>query len=105
MCRKITLLSIHSILFYFHFQNNADVKCVDQDGRTCLAYAKAAASIASSKVPSDATATATCNNLVELLLSYGCSEVSSVSISGTIPRRRPSQNNVPQYEKLPSSVI
>lgn len=81
------------------------MKVVDQDGRTCLAYAKAAASIASAKIPSDATATAACNNLVELLLSYGCPEVSSVSISGTIPRRRPSQNNVPQYEKLPSSII
>ncbi|VEN63274.1 unnamed protein product, partial [Callosobruchus maculatus] len=29
--------------------HNADVKCVDQDGRTCLAYAKAALSIATAK--------------------------------------------------------
>ncbi|XP_018571425.1 centaurin-gamma-1A isoform X2 [Anoplophora glabripennis] len=89
--------------------HNADVKCVDQDGRTCLAYAKAAASIAAAKYQStnslnaDVSAT-TSKSLVELLLSYGCPEVSSVSISGTIPRRRGSQS-MPQFEKLPSSVI
>ncbi|KAJ8961517.1 hypothetical protein NQ318_014767 [Aromia moschata] len=77
--------------------HNADVKCVDQDGRTCLAYAKAAASIAAAKYQStnslnaDVSAT-TSKSLVELLLTYGCPEVSSVSISGTIPRRRGSQN-------------
>lgn len=85
------------------------MKCVDQDGRTCLAYAKAAASIAAAKYQStnslnaDVSA-ATSKSLVELLLSYGCPEVSSVSISGTIPRRRGSQS-MPQFEKLPSSVI
>ncbi|KAG5891814.1 hypothetical protein JTB14_027776 [Gonioctena quinquepunctata] len=91
--------------------HNADVKCVDQDGRTCLAYAKAAASIATAKSQSTNSlnleiSAATCKSLVELLLSYGCPEVSSVSISGTIPRRKGSQTPAaPQYDKLPSSVL
>ncbi|XP_074039096.1 centaurin gamma 1A isoform X2 [Leptinotarsa decemlineata] len=89
--------------------HNADVKCVDQDGRTCLAYAKAAASIATAKSQSTNSlnleiSAATCKSLVELLLSYGCPEVSSVSISGTIPRRKGSQP-ASQYDKLPSSVL
>ncbi|XP_050507154.1 centaurin-gamma-1A [Diabrotica virgifera virgifera] len=95
--------------------HNADVKCVDQDGRTCLAYAKAAASIALAKSQStpaggggdpDVSAAA-CKALVDLLLSYGCPEVTTVSISGTIPRRRPTNQTAPggQYNKMPSSVL
>ncbi|XP_068911529.1 centaurin-gamma-1A isoform X2 [Tenebrio molitor] len=89
--------------------HNANVKAVDQDGRTCLAYARAAASIAAAKlqtsnsVSADVSAAAS-RSLVDLLLSYGCPEVSCVPGSGTLPRRRGSQT-MPQFEKLPSSVI
>ncbi|XP_060524192.1 centaurin-gamma-1A isoform X2 [Cylas formicarius] len=89
--------------------HNADVKAVDQDGRTCLAYAKAAASInmakcSSSKSVNHDVTVAASKNLVELLLSYGCPEMATVSINSTIPRRRGSQA-LPQLDKLPSSVI
>nr|CAI5843929.1 unnamed protein product [Callosobruchus analis] len=76
--------------------HNADVKCVDQDGRTCLAYAKAALSIATAKSQPEASISQ-CRALVELLLSYGCPETATtVSISGTIPRRRGSNSGVQQ---------
>lgn len=42
--------------------------------------------------------------LVDLLLSYGCPEVSCVPSSGTLPRRKGSQA-LPSIEKLPSSII
>lgn len=85
--------------------HNANVKAVDQDGRTCLAYAKAAASIAAAKLQSNGSvaadvSAAASRSLVELLLSYGCPEVSCVPGSGTLPRRRGSQT-LP----LPSTVI
>ncbi|XP_063906737.1 centaurin-gamma-1A isoform X2 [Zophobas morio] len=89
--------------------HNANVKAVDQDGRTCLAYARAAASIAAAKLQTSNSVTADLSaaasrSLVDLLLSYGCPEVSCVPGSGTLPRRRGSQT-MPQFEKLPSSVI
>lgn len=83
------------------------MKAVDQEGRTCLAYARAAASIAKSQSGNSVNAevsAAASRGLVELLLSYGCPEVSNVPGSGTLPRRRGSQV-LPTYEKLPSSVI
>ncbi|XP_018331989.1 centaurin-gamma-1A isoform X2 [Agrilus planipennis] len=89
--------------------NNANVKAVDQDGRTCLAYANAAASVAVAKsqtgngVNADIS-TSTIRGLIELLLSNGCPEVSHVPGSGTLPRRRGSHAPAP-FEKLPSSVI
>lgn len=98
------------IINLYIFQHNADVKCVDQDGRTCLAYAKAALSIATAKSQStngsrdNEVTVSTCKSLVELLLSYGCPEASTVSISGTIPRRRAGPS-VSQFEKTPSSVV
>ncbi|CAH1131574.1 unnamed protein product [Ceutorhynchus assimilis] len=97
-------LPVAQLLIWHH----ADVKAVDQDGRTCLAYAKAAANIAAAKCSAvkshnlDLSA-ANSRSLVDLLLSYGCPEMATVAISGTIPRRRGSQTQ--QYEKLPSSVI
>ncbi|KAL3276489.1 hypothetical protein HHI36_011869 [Cryptolaemus montrouzieri] len=89
--------------------HNANVKSVDQDGRTPLAYARAALSIAIAKSQTANTlnseVVATCRSLIELLIFYGCPEVSSlVPGSGTLPRRRGSQV-VPYLEKLPSSVI
>lgn len=89
--------------------HNANVKAVDQDGRTCLAYAKAALSIVTAKsqtsnsINADVTI-ATCRSLIDLLISYGCPDVSCVPGSGTLPRRRGNQT-LPQYEKVPPSVI
>lgn len=83
------------------------MKAVDQEGRTCLAYARAAASVAKSQsanLVSTEVSVASSRGLVELLLSYGCPELSNVPSSGTLPRRRGSQV-LPTYEKLPSSVI
>ncbi|CAG9864076.1 unnamed protein product [Phyllotreta striolata] len=78
-------LAVAQLLIWY----NADVECVDQDGRTCLAYAKAAASIAKAKSQTDADVSeAACKALVDLLLCLHCPEAASVSISGTIPRRR-----------------
>lgn len=48
---------------------------------------------------------ATSKSLVDLLLSYGCPEVSCVPSSGTLPRRRVTTQVLPQFDKLPSSVI
>ncbi|XP_066138052.1 centaurin-gamma-1A isoform X1 [Euwallacea fornicatus] len=97
-------LAVAQLLIWHH----ADVKAVDQDGRTCLAYARAAASIAIAKCTASKggtldTSAANCKHLVDLLISYGCPEMATVAISGTIPRRRGSTQQ--QYEKLPSSVI
>lgn len=85
------------------------MSAVDQDGRTCLAYARAAASVAAAKSQSGnavsaEVSAATSRALIELLLSNGCPDVSSVPGSGTLPRRRGSQQLLP-FEKLPSSVI
>ncbi|KAK9874956.1 hypothetical protein WA026_005771 [Henosepilachna vigintioctopunctata] len=90
--------------------HNANVKSVDQDNRTPLAYARAALSIAIAKSQTSNSSNAdvnvaTCKSLIELLVSYGCPEMSSfIPGSGTLPRRRGSQV-MPHLEKLPSSVI
>ncbi|KAL1500873.1 hypothetical protein ABEB36_006298 [Hypothenemus hampei] len=94
-------LAVAQLLIWHH----ADVKAVDQDGRTCLAYAKAALSIAIAKCgPGNVAAfdvsMSNCKNLVDLLIAHGCTEMATVAISGTIPRRKPGQ-----FEKTPSSII
>ncbi|PNF32214.1 Centaurin-gamma-1A [Cryptotermes secundus] len=98
--------------------HNANVKAIDHEGRTCLAYARAASSLALSKSsaggggssggPCAELNAAATSSLVELLLANGCPEVTS----GTLPRRRGSvgrrsggDGSVPPFDKLPSSVI
>ena len=90
------------------------MKAVDHEGRTCLAYARAANSLALNKSSgggvgpcAELSVAATCS-LVELLLANGCPEVTS----GTLPRRRGSvgrraggDSSVLPFDKLPSSVI
>lgn len=92
--------------------NHADPHQVDHEGRTCLSYAKAALSLASTQLtndsgksgidglsPLDATKT-----LVEMLVNLGCSDPLPITSTGTLPRRRDMlRPNV--FEKLPSSVI
>ncbi|KAJ8888273.1 hypothetical protein PR048_007760 [Dryococelus australis] len=91
--------------------HNTNVKAVDHEGRTCLTYARAAASLALSKCGSgngagDAGVVAA-RQLIELLQANGCVEMTS----GTLPRRRGSVGRragdpaVPHFDKLPSSVI
>ncbi|XP_045467912.1 centaurin-gamma-1A isoform X2 [Harmonia axyridis] len=90
--------------------HNANVKSIDQDGRTPLAYARAALSIAIAKNQTNNTANSeanvsTCRSLIELLISYGCPELSTfVPGSGTLPRRRGNQA-IQHLEKLPSSIL
>lgn len=86
------------------------MKATDEDGRTCLTYARAALSIATAKqqkigsvVTSDNQVVA-CNNLIDLLAACGCQDVAVVPGSGTLPRRRGSQA-LPPLEKVTSSVI
>lgn len=97
--------------------HGANLKAVDHEGRTCLAYARAAQSLALSKSSGGGNSIAVGNgelsvtataSLVELLVSNGCPEVTS----GTLPRRRGSigrrsggDSSVPPFDKLPSSVI
>nr|CAD7393833.1 unnamed protein product [Timema cristinae] len=87
--------------------HNANIKAIDHEGQTCLAYARAAASLAasSSNHAAELSVGATAS-LVELLIAHGCPEVTS---GGTLPRRRGSagrrEASAPQLDKLPSSVI
>ncbi|XP_037038824.1 centaurin-gamma-1A isoform X3 [Bradysia coprophila] len=85
--------------------NHANIKQTDHEGRTCLAYAKAAVSLATAKTanpsPHIYSVEAT-TSLVELLVGLGCTDAIPITASGTLPRR----NTVgPSFEKLPSSVI
>ncbi|GFG28896.1 hypothetical protein Cfor_04396 [Coptotermes formosanus] len=73
--------------------HGANLKAVDHEGRTCLAYARAAQSLALSKpsgggnnsaVGNGELSVAATTSLVELLVANGCPEVTS----GTLPRRR-----------------
>lgn len=99
-------LAVAQLLIWHH----ANVKATDEDGRTCLTYARAALSIATAKqqkigsvVTSDNQVVA-CNNLIDLLAACGCQDVAVVPGSGTLPRRRGSQA-LPPLEKVTSSVI
>lgn len=79
--------------------HNANINAVDQDGRTCLVYARAAAGMAAAKYDHAPTeqhtqAVASSRHLVELLQSHGCPDSGASLIppggssSGTLPRRR-----------------
>ncbi|XP_063230805.1 centaurin-gamma-1A isoform X2 [Bacillus rossius redtenbacheri] len=70
--------------------HGADARAVDHEGRTCLAYARAAAGLALARGGGGGGEAGV---LAELLQAHGCAEASS----GTLPRRR--------LDKLPSSVI
>ncbi|XP_040569341.1 centaurin-gamma-1A isoform X1 [Lepeophtheirus salmonis] len=68
--------------------SNANVKCIDHEGRSCISYARNSCS----------------QELVELLLNNGCPDV---TLSGTLPRRKNSvssrKNDV--FDKITSSVL
>lgn len=88
---------------HHYFQNQANIKQTDHEGRTCLAYAKAALSLATAKTinpsPHIYSVEAT-TGLVELLTGLGCTtDAMPLTSSGTLPRR----NTVGPL--LPSSVI
>ncbi|XP_023172249.2 centaurin-gamma-1A isoform X2 [Drosophila hydei] len=109
--------------------NGANIKHTDHEGRTCLAYARAAQSLATAKsmkaaaalaagTPAPAPAPAPAANggipapqynvedttaLVELLVGLGCPESAPLTASGTLPRRRDTLGT--PYEKSVSGVI
>ncbi|XP_075231189.1 centaurin gamma 1A isoform X2 [Lycorma delicatula] len=89
--------------------NNANVKAIDHEGRTCLALARTA-----SRGHSEANS-GLANSLIELLIAHGCPEVSTQQQQlqlqsqncGTMPRHQhQSHSPLPQQlDKLPSSII
>jgi len=115
-----------SVSFYF-LQNGANIKHTDHEGRTCLAYARAAQSLATAKsikaaaaaqagttIPAPAPPTnggipapqynvEDTTALVELLEGLGCPEAAPLTASGTLPRRRDTLGT--PYEKSVSGVI
>ncbi|XP_034472485.1 centaurin-gamma-1A isoform X2 [Drosophila innubila] len=111
--------------------NGANIKHTDHEGRTCLAYARAAQSLATAKsikaaaalaagttAPAPPPAPSAAANggipapqynvedttaLVELLVGLGCPESAPLTASGTLPRRRDTLGT--PYEKSVSGVI
>ncbi|KAH8377844.1 hypothetical protein KR093_007449 [Drosophila rubida] len=111
--------------------NGANIKHTDHEGRTCLAYARAAQSLATAKsmkaaaalaagtpAPAPTPAPSAAANggipapqynvedttaLVELLVGLGCPESAPLTASGTLPRRRDTLGT--PYEKSVSGVI
>ncbi|XP_020810702.1 centaurin-gamma-1A isoform X1 [Drosophila serrata] len=108
--------------------NGANIKHTDHEGRTCLAYARAAQSLATAKsikaaaaaqagttIPAPAPPAANggipapqynvedTTALVELLEGLGCPEAAPLTASGTLPRRRDTLGT--PYEKSVSGVI
>ena len=69
-------------------QSNANVKCLDHEGRTSVSYARSSG----------------CQDLVDLLLSNGCPDV---TLSGTLPRRTNSitRQKADMFDKIASSVL
>lgn len=91
--------------------SNADLTLRDHEGRTCLSYAKAASSLASTHMATTnsgqdgLSSQDTTKELVEMLVNLGCSDPSPIGTStGTLPRRR-DMLRPSVFEKLPSSVI
>lgn len=100
-----TLLSVQ--------QNKANIQQTDHEGRTCLSYAKAAQSLATTHLANESKTGVDSNamklntidatkTLVELLTGLGCSDPTPITSTGTLPRRNLLR---PSFEKLPSSVI
>lgn len=97
----------------FCSQNNANIHKTDHEGRTCLSYAKAALSLATTHLANESkcgidsnalklnTVDAT-KTLVEMLANLGCLDPLPITSTGTLPRRNMLR---PSFEKLPSSVI
>lgn len=87
ICNLLTLKE--NVMYHLKFQQNANVKVVDHEGRNALWYAKSSGS----------------QECVDLLMNSGCPQ------NPTLPRRRGSsqqsgdsgKNDV--FEKLPASVI
>ncbi|XP_053672946.1 centaurin-gamma-1A [Anopheles nili] len=96
-------LAISQLLIWHH----ANLKHVDNDGRSCLTFAKAANSLAAAKQATNSphhVNVETTSALVELLTSLGCTDPAPFSASGTLPRRRETIDQA-TFEKFSSSVI
>lgn len=109
--------NLNLIAFYFILliQNHANLQQVDHEGRTCLSYAKAAFSLASTHLANESAKASEASlklssidatkALVEMLVSLGCPDPLPVASAGTLPRRRDPTLRSNVFEKLPSSVI
>ncbi|XP_058060428.1 centaurin-gamma-1A isoform X1 [Anopheles bellator] len=96
-------LAISQLLIWHH----ANLKHVDNEGRSCLTFAKAANSLAAAKQATNSphhVNVETTAALVELLISLGCTDPAPFSASGTLPRRRETIDQA-TFEKFSSSVI
>ncbi|XP_050101349.1 centaurin-gamma-1A isoform X2 [Anopheles aquasalis] len=96
-------LAISQLLIWHH----ANLKHVDNEGRSCLTFAKAANSLAAAKQATNSphhVNVETTAALVELLTSLGCTDPAPFSASGTLPRRRETIDQA-TFEKFSSSVI
>uniref|UniRef100_A0A240PNT9 Centaurin-gamma-1A n=1 Tax=Anopheles atroparvus TaxID=41427 RepID=A0A240PNT9_ANOAO len=96
-------LAISQLLIWHH----ANLKHVDNEGRSCLTFAKAANSLAAAKQAMNSphhVNVETTAALVELLTSLGCTDPAPFSASGTLPRRRETIDQA-TFEKFSSSVI
>ncbi|KAJ6647485.1 Centaurin-gamma-1A, partial [Pseudolycoriella hygida] len=85
--------------------NHANIKQTDHEGRTCLTYAKASLSLATTKTANPSPhvySVEAATGLVELLTGLGCVDSIPITASGTLRRRN---TMGPSFEKLPSSVI
>lgn len=74
------------------------MKALDQDGRTCLALARAAHRVTGATEVSGAQTGA----LIDLLVANGCPEQSNNGSGPTVALRH---NNILPLDKLPASVI
>ncbi|EDW27352.1 GL21243 [Drosophila persimilis] len=116
-------LAIAQLLIWY----GANIKHTDHEGRTCLAYARAAQSLATAKsmkaaaaaqagttvpppappanggIPAPQYNVEDTTALVELLEGLGCPEAAPLTASGTLPRRRDTLGT--PYEKSVSGVI
>uniref|UniRef100_A0A1B0EXB2 Uncharacterized protein n=1 Tax=Phlebotomus papatasi TaxID=29031 RepID=A0A1B0EXB2_PHLPP len=98
-------LAITQLLIWY----NANIKQLDQDGRTCLTHAREALSVAATSIKANSSglqhhhqySLEATSALVELLVGLGCPDAQIPA--GTLSRRRETFGQA--FEKLPSSVI
>ncbi|XP_055712518.1 centaurin-gamma-1A isoform X1 [Phlebotomus papatasi] len=98
-------LAITQLLIWY----NANIKQLDQDGRTCLTHAREALSVAATSIKANSSglqhhhqySLEATSALVELLVGLGCPDA-QIPV-GTLSRRRETFGQA--FEKLPSSVI
>lgn len=110
------MLFINLIDCFLSIQNHANLQQTDHEGRTCLSYAKAAFSLASTHLANESpkateaslklSSIEATKALVDMLVNLGCPDPLPIApTGGTLPRRRDPALRSNVFEKLPSSVI